>query len=148
MNRRLLATVASVLMLAAVAAALLVRVLRRRDGYDNLIVGLTKVGRGVFAQRPFAKGEVVETCPLIVKPTDDWGPALRDYVFQHDDDNSALALGLCSLYNHAAKPNLVYEYDDLANAMVARAKRAIAPGEELRISYGSEWFSSRGIKAT
>lgn len=148
MNRRQMTValaVAAVLASLALLAALYAS-RRRVEPYENLIVGMTDVGRGVFAQRNFAKGEVVETCPLLVKPTDQWGDATSDYVFEHGKKNQAMALGLCSLYNHSDKPNMEYENDDLANTMVTRAARDIKAGEELRISYGSDWFKNRDIK--
>lgn len=141
-------TVAFLVVVAVAAVVVLWRWWRaRREAFDDLVVGITKVGRGVFAKRAFSKGEVVETCPVIVRPTEEWGTALSDYIFQHDDDNYALALGMCSLYNHSDTPNVVYTYDDQTTSMVATAKRAIRAGEELRISYGPTWFSDRGLKA-
>ena len=137
----------SVVVGAAAVLLVLLALQREREPYEGLVVGLTTVGRGVFARRAFAKGEVVETCPLIVAPTDNWGPALHNYIFQHGDGTSALPLGLCSLYNHSKTPNLEYTLDQQANTMVTRATRAIAVGEELRISYGPTWFEDRGMQA-
>lgn len=151
MNRKLLVAAVTLATVGLVAAVWWYRTnpkpapCRRVVVPQPLLVGMTDVGRGVFAQRDFAKGEVVETCPLLIKPTGEWGDATADYVFQYDDNDKtrALALGLCSLYNHADKPNLAYETDDQANTMVTRAARDIKSGEELRISYGKTWFKNR-----
>lgn len=137
------ALVAAALVLAAVAVLVWGR---PACSCKKLRVGPTNVGRGVFAQRDFAEGEVVETCPLLVMPTDQWGDATADYVFEHDDKNKALALGLCSMYNHSKKPNLTYEIGEPANTMVTRAARDIKAGEELRISYGANWFKERDMQ--
>ena len=42
-------------------------------------------GQGVFAERKFARGEVIERAPVIVLPGSQWkllnGTALKDYPF-------------------------------------------------------------------
>jgi uncharacterized protein len=46
------------------------------------------------------------------------------------------------LYNHAEDPNLEYE-QDAAGVFTFFAVRSIAPGEELTITYGDDWWASR-----
>ena len=134
----------------ALALAAAVLLLRHRPKEEEVEVegwvGLTKMGRGVFADNAYSVGDVVESCPLIVAPSGDWGEALQDYVFQSSEDESALALGLCSLYNHSDDPNVEYDVDRATNSMVVTATRPIAPGDQMFISYGSGWWSSRGLK--
>lgn len=132
--------------LLAVLAVCLLVLNRKTERYEGLRVGMTKNGRGVFATKAWKKGETIEICPLIVAPSDDWGDALNDYIFQHSDTESALALGQCSLYNHADKPNVTYTIDTTQNAMVLKAERDLEAGEQLFISYGSDWWRSRGLK--
>jgi hypothetical protein len=95
-------------------------------------------GRGVFATRDFAAGETVERAPVLVLPPSE-AAAVQDtvlgsYVFGWRD-TVAVGLGLASLYNHAWDPSLDYfrRLEDGCLEFVAR--RAIAAGEELTISY-------------
>jgi len=95
-------------------------------------------GRGVFATRPIAAGEVVEVAPVIVVPPDEQkvidGTLLESYLFLWRD-TVALALGLGALYNHAWDPNMEYRkrFDEQVIEFVAL--RDIAPGEELVTNY-------------
>ena len=93
-------------------------------------------GRGVFALRPIAKGEVVERVPVIVFSAQDneANPVLGHYVFAWGRGTVALALGYGSLYNHSYSPNC--RYDDIGRqTKVFTALRDIAVGEELTINY-------------
>lgn len=98
------------------------------------------VGRGVFAVRPFAVGEVIERCPAIVVPDHDCDAVqssrLGRYVFSWDDTHVAVGLGFGSLYNHSATPNAQWHTvpDDLLIEFVAI--RPIAAGDEVLIHYG------------
>ncbi|MFO0745761.1 MAG: SET domain-containing protein [Myxococcota bacterium] len=97
-------------------------------------------GRGVFASRAFAKGEVVEVAPVLVLPPEQQdrldGTVLDSYVFGWRD-TVALCLGCGSLYNHAWDACLEYQrhLDECLIDFVAI--RDIAAGEELTINYTS-----------
>ena len=98
-------------------------------------------GRGVFATRPIAEGEVVELAPVVViaPSTSRYvsRTVLNDYVFGWGDDAIAVVLGYGSLYNHSWEPNLRYRTlldDDLVEFT---AVRDIAAGEELMTNYAS-----------
>jgi SET domain-containing protein len=100
-------------------------------------------GRGVFALRPFAEGEVVETCPTVVLDDDDVAGVARDYVFSaHRPDKLLLVLGYGMLYNHAADPNLFHRS---AGRLLIEfvALRDIAAGEELTHDYGAAYWDDR-----
>jgi SET domain-containing protein len=108
-------------------------------------------GRGVFAAQRFRKGELVERCPILRVSARDRAllqrTGLRGYVYQRRRGAGALALGLGSLYNHSAEPNAECELDLDDESLVFRARRAIAAGDEITISYGEEsdlWFTARG----
>ena len=68
-------------------------------------------GRGVFARRAIRKGEVFETCPVLVVPAgaiEDYSTGFGPYVFEWGEGKVALALGFGSLYNHSYRPNARY----------------------------------------
>jgi hypothetical protein len=103
-------------------------------------------GTGVFAGRAFRRGQIVEYCPVLVVPESGMDPieatGLRDYLYEFGDDY-ALALGLGSLYNHSSRPAAEVEARIDERLLVVRALRAIAPGEEITISYAATdelWF--------
>lgn len=123
----------------------------------------TAKGLGVFAARPFAVGEVVEECPVLLfkKPYEVLHKELKNYVFhwpvpEGAAATQALALGYGSLYNHANPSNLRYETDRERRVMRYVAVREIAAGEELTINYNADdgapvsddewWFEEKGIK--
>jgi uncharacterized protein len=108
-------------------------------------------GRGVFATRAFASGEVIECAPVIVIPREQVaalrGTLLDDYWFWWDEQHNACALGCGSLYNHAAPANARFERDRDAGVLVFTAVREIAAGDEITINYhgdpddpSSVWF--------
>ena len=68
-------------------------------------------GRGVFARRAIPKGEVFETCPVLVVPAaaiEDYSAGFGPFVFEWGEGKVALALGFGSLYNHSYRPNARY----------------------------------------
>ncbi len=99
-------------------------------------------GRGVFARRAIARGEVIEQVPLLIMTSDEYAKGLshtplKDYCFAWGDDQVVLALGYGSLYNHSYKPNARYE--DIGTGTKAFiALRAIAPGEEITVNYNGK----------
>jgi SET domain-containing protein len=110
-------------------------------------------GRGVFAAEPIAAGEVVEVCPVLLVAPDEIEAleetSLRDHWYGWGDDGeAAIAMGHGSFYNHADDPSVGYEVHDVLDALVMRARRDVAAGEELTIDYtgGGEtelWFAPR-----
>ena len=125
----------------------------------------TPKGRGVFAARPFAVGDVVEVCPVVPvrKKFDALPKELRLVVYSWETlagapaDTHAVALGYGSLYNHNNPSNLRYEAA-AGGALLLRliAVRDIGEGEELTINYSAEgggavadedwWFEEKRIK--
>ena len=104
-------------------------------------------GRGVFAARSFVEGEEVEVCPTVEVPRDEVDGVLSDYVFDsvRVKGGVVLVLGYGMLYNHADDPNMEYDQDD-EGVVTFSASRAISEGEELTITYGDDWWSSRGTE--
>jgi SET domain-containing protein len=113
---------------------------------SGLAVKQGRHGRGVFATRRFAEGDVVETSPTVRIADAEVTGRLRDYVFASiEDGDSVLALGYGMLYNHSADPNVEYIQDE-PTTIVFLALRAIQPGEELTIDYGDEWWETRRLE--
>jgi uncharacterized protein len=97
-------------------------------------------GRGVFAAVAIADGDVVEVCPVIVVAASELdalnGTSLRDHWYGWGDDgDAAVAMGHGSFYNHDTDPSCTYEVHDVLDALVLRATRDVAAGEELTIDY-------------
>ena len=98
-------------------------------------------GRGVFAAESIAEGTLLEVCPVIVIPgpeTDDlMRTALRDYRFLWGalGDDSAIALGNGSLYNHSNTPNALYVKKFALRVIEFVAIADIAKDEEITVSY-------------
>lgn len=146
-----------VVSVVAVALAVLIA-WTRQNRQRNIEIGAAgALGRGIFAARDIRRGEVIEECPLVVAPEESWGPAMEDYVFQHSDGKSALALGMCSLYNHSDEYNAEYQLAGSSSEVSSEgsddmlrisAMRDIARGEQIFISYGPEWWEGRGRKPT
>ena len=123
----------------------------------SVVVGVSRgKGRGVFARRSIATGEVFETAPVLVIPKAHWSAiektTLFDYTFEWgwEGEDAALALGYGSLYNHSYSPNARYT-KRLEDAVIDfSALRPIEPGEEILVNYNGEpndraplWFPAQ-----
>lgn len=131
------------------AAAEWARALKRKRlaETDRLFVARSPLGgRGVFAKEAFAKGDLVERCPYLRMDEADAGGLLLDYVFEDTPDTVVLPLGYGGLYNHASPGNLDHYDEEADECFEYYASRAVAPGEELCLDYGAEWWDTRVLK--
>lgn len=114
----------------------------------------TAKGRGVFAARAYACGEVIEVCPVVVLHAQfsslpeeiktrvfDWG------VLAQVPGTQAFALGYGSMYNHENPANMRYDADRQHSLLRFISVRAINEGEELTVNYnaiggGAEWANN------
>ena len=115
-------------------------------------------GRGVFAERHYAPGELIERAPVLVLPaaqkvfiaqTD-----LSNYYFEWNETGEgdiAIGLGLASIYNHSYSPSARYTKHREGLFLEYTAVRAIAPGEEITVNYNGDprdhtpvWFDAGG----
>jgi hypothetical protein len=99
---------------------------------------------GVFAKETLAVKEIIEECPVI--NFTGYNTALWNYVFHWDEQQSALALGCGSMFNHSDTPNTAYHIDKPRGIMVFTAARSIQKDEEILVDYGKNWFASRQEK--
>ena len=119
-------------------------ILSRKQGFMFFIGSSNGKGRGVFAQKRFCKGDIIERSPVIVIPKHEEGllegTVLYNYTYGWGEglEDSAIALGFGSLYNHAYRPNAMYKRmrDDMMIVYVAL--RDIAEGEEITVNYNGQ----------
>jgi hypothetical protein len=122
-------------------------------------------GWGVFAARPFQKGEIVELSPLFCRFTEDC-PTLKQsildnyhYEYWGSDalhyPGTMLSFGFFLFYNHSPDYNIKYFKlgkertieNSQAVIMGFYALKDIQVGEELLNNYGGEeWFQKRGLE--
>lgn len=100
-------------------------------------------GYGVFANKTFKKGEKIEECYIIISKGGD--KTLNDFYFDAKG-KYALFTGYGSIYNHSDDANADYTINITKRLATIKADRVIRKGEEIFVSYGEEWFKSRGIK--
>ena len=119
-------------------------------GYQSAKKGLIEVRKsnihhkGVFANYPIKKNQIVEIAPYIV--VNDKTPIIN-YVFYFQEQKVyCLVFGYGSVYNHSNNPNVRFNVRDDNQNFEYIANRDIQKGEELFIDYGAEYWTSRKIK--
>ena len=106
----------------------------------------TIAGRGVFATRDFAPGDLIEECPVIRLPQPQLEAiretVLWDYIFGFEDGSGdfAVALGFGSLYNHSDDANADYMKNSASNTITITARRRISAGDEITLGYERPWL--------
>jgi SET domain-containing protein len=110
---------------------------------DRFVVKQSKpgTGRGLFARVPIARGEFILEYTGRHIPNTEADALSTKYLFELDDtwtiDGSARS-NTARYINHACDPNTEAEIVD--GHVLIHACRHIAPGEELTIDYGEEYF--------
>ncbi len=102
-----------------------------------------KYGRGVFANRDFSSGDIIELAPYIEDLNDNFKGVVRDYIFSKNGDRtiSVVAFGFASMYNHKDFPNAKWDIGD--NYVIIKCIAPIKKGEEIFISYGNQYWKTR-----
>jgi SET domain-containing protein len=101
-------------------------------------------GYGIFSVKNMKKGEKIEECYILLsKKGGDKG--LEDFYFDAKG-KYAIFTGFGSIYNHSDEPNADYTISIKNRIATVKATKAIRKGEEIFVSYGDEWFKSRGLK--
>lgn len=108
---------------------------------ESLVIRHNRCGRGVYATRRFRRGQVVMRCPVIVWPyrvrPDDF--AFR-YIWEWGNPRRfGLPLGLLSMCDHNARPNMGVSRLFKRRRVVCRALRDIEAGEEILVFYGDDY---------
>jgi SET domain-containing protein len=119
---------------------------------NELAVRKTKrKGRGVFALRPFRKGELIESCPVVLFPAGllDTGTILEAYPYSWSEKKDAFVLGYGSIYNHSYSPNAIYMKNRQTKTIDYYAYRDISAEDEVVVNYNGEptnkeplWFKA------
>ena len=108
-------------------------------------------GRGAFATKDIKKGEVVEACPIIIEKRSNvpYHSTIDNYVFStKNKDELAVAFGYCSMFNHRNDPSVTWKMDEDNKKLVLTALKDIKKGEELFVSYGNNYWETRGVQPT
>ncbi|KAK4051644.1 tRNA-specific adenosine deaminase subunit tad3 [Microbotryomycetes sp. JL201] len=110
-------------------------------------------GRGVYAARDILAGTTIDISPVLLISSKEYygggepgegkgveGSVLRGYVFtwKGKEGGMALALGLGSLFNHSATPNVSFELDTVGYAIHYKTFKRVNAGDELCIYYGHQ----------
>ena len=118
--------------------------MKKNLAFSNVYVKestIANAGRGVFASRDIKKGELIEKCPVIEISACDTAvlneSMLVTYLFYcgENKDQSLVALGYGSIYNHSYKPNAKYNIELEEKAMDFIAIRDMGKDEEITINY-------------
>lgn len=99
-------------------------------------------GRGVFARKDFAKGDVIEACPVIVltelEDQEVQKTILGKYVYEWEEKTSAMVLGYGSIFNHSYTPNAEYTRDFKKGVLTYTAIKDIPKGTEIVVNYNGD----------
>jgi SET domain-containing protein len=69
---------------------------------------------------------------------------IEKYSYYYNNKYCMVAFGFCSMYNHKNNPNAKWSILS-KDQMKIVALKSIRPGEEIFISYGSDYFKDLGI---
>ncbi|MGC4232956.1 MAG: SET domain-containing protein-lysine N-methyltransferase [Niabella sp.] len=120
---------------------------------------ISKKGRGVFCNTDIEEDGIIEVCPVIIVPAQDfatiYNTALGDYIFyfNKEENTLSLAMGFGTMYNYRQYPNAVYVLDREKKEMIFTAYQHIPAHTEICINYGGEygvdyskWFADRALE--
>ncbi|MBI4137008.1 SET domain-containing protein-lysine N-methyltransferase [Candidatus Roizmanbacteria bacterium] len=100
---------------------------------------IPKAGRGVFAKLPISKNEIIEKCPVLILPREDYPivkkTILRNYYFMWGRTTAAICFGYGSFYNHSYRPNATYKKRIKEKRVDFIAIKEIKKGEEITVNY-------------
>ena len=103
----------------------------------------SSAGLGLFATTSFAKGDTVIEYIGETISTEEADRRGGKYLAVLNDDwviDGKERGNVARYINHSCKPNCYYELNEEETRIFAIAKRKIAPGDELTVHYGKEYF--------
>lgn len=113
---------------------------------------LRGAGRGMFAVKDFAQGDLIESCPVIALPDHKDRARLRrtglvNYYFLWGPERTqaAICLGYGSLYNHSYEPNARWDKQVEEERMDFYAISDISAGEEITVNYNGNPDDTREL---
>lgn len=111
----------------------------------DYLVKKSSAGLGLFAARPFKKGEqVIEYVGEVVTDAEAQRRGGK-YLFELNNEwtiDGKARFNTARYINHSCKPNCYAELTDDEKRVFIYTKRAIAPGEEFTYNYGSYYFKT------
>lgn len=132
-----------------VVLLIIISILTYKIGYNANKKPLIEVrkskihSKGVFANYDIKKGELVEKAPYIVIKDKN---AVKDYVYFYTKNNTiCLVFGYGSIYNHSNNHNVDFYVDPNNHYFEYYANKDIKKGDELLVTYGSDYWTSRRI---
>ena len=106
-------------------------------------------GLGVFADKDYVQGDVIELCPYLVADYTDVGETciLHDYMFHTpymDTEEYYIPLGFAMVYNHSTSPNAEWSIKEEDDRFIRfHALEEIKKGDEILHDYGEQYWDSR-----
>jgi uncharacterized protein len=103
-----------------------------------------KYGRGIYATRIIKTGELIEVSPVLISCENEWKylkkTVLFDYCFTWGEnyEQTAIALGYGSLFNHSYTPNAAFTYNIDNLSIDFFAIQDIKEGDEITINYNED----------
>ena len=98
-------------------------------------------GRGVFAEKRYHQGELIERVPVAVLPNWQWyyveKTILVDYCFLWGDE-MAIPFGNVIFFNHSYTPNAMYVKKLEERVMEIIALKEIEMSEEIVVNYNGD----------
>jgi len=98
--------------------------------------------RCIKASRDITKGELIESCPVILIPTHQFThhnkTILANYDYDWNEKYGAFVLGYCILTNHSYSSNTLFKRNYKTNTMEYYAAKDIKKDDEIFINYNGD----------
>lgn len=111
--------------------------------HTDVTVKRSRAGLGLFAKRPFKRGEFIMEYVGEHITHDEADRRGGKYLFTVNEEvviDGKERTNLARYINHGCEPNVEAESDDDENKIRIYAVRKIEPGEELTVDYGKEYW--------
>lgn len=143
-----------ILLYVAIISILLIYIwYTRSEKYSDIFIkkclyisNSDKGGYGVYTSEFIPMGTTIEishTIPLTIGERDS-SKILSFYDYNIDPNNTCIALGYGSIYNHSKHCNVDYRYKN--GKMIYTTNKNIYPHCELYVDYGQHYFKDNKIK--